>query len=216
MRSSIDADSTAVLIVCSLTTTGSHTPISVMSASTPFSPSMPHVGLAPPACLARSCVWTRMMSAPQFSSRVRLITSRLVPAALYAPAITGSCSLDCSISFCASVISMAPPPGTSRGSMMIVRTQFIASPRLRSISLSTSFDAPRSTIEHALGASQSTIHVKYVSPIFCTSKRPQPLPMSFSWISEVRCTIVAPVARATRLLSVLRTRRNTEMFAFCR
>ena len=98
----------------------------------------------------------------------------------------------------------------------MVRTTFIASPRLRSISLSTSLEAPRSRMVHALGASQSTIHVKYSSPIFCTSKRPQPVPMSFSVSSEVRWTMVAPHARAMRLLSVLRTRRMTEMLALSR
>ena len=61
-----------------------------------------------------------------------------------------------------------------------------------------------------------TIHEKYSSPIFDTSKSPAPVPMSFSLASAVRWTIVAPVARAIRLLSVLRMRRITEMFALPR
>ena len=117
MRSSIEADSTAVLIVCDLTETGSHTPMSVMSARVPFSPSMPHVMFAPAACLARSVVCLRMMSAPQFSRSVREMISSAEPAALYAAAIVGSCTLEFSMSFCANAISVAPPPGTRRGSM---------------------------------------------------------------------------------------------------
>ena len=66
------------------------------------------------------------------------------------------------------------------------------------------------------GSAQSTIHEKYSSPIFDTSKSPAPVPMSFSLASAVRWTIVAPVARAIRLLSVLRMRRITEMFALPR
>eukprot|EP00966_Prymnesium_polylepis_P286460 6617316-Prymnesium_polylepis.1 len=88
-----------------------------MSASSPVSPSMPHVTLAPAACFARSCVCLRMMSAPQFSSSVREMISSARPAALYAFAIVASCVFDCSMSFCAIAISVAPPPGTSRGSM---------------------------------------------------------------------------------------------------
>ena len=72
----------AVLIVCCLTATGSQTPSSFMSAMVPFSPSMPQVTLAPPACLARSCVCTRMMSAAQFSRSVREMISSASPAAL--------------------------------------------------------------------------------------------------------------------------------------
>eukprot|EP00965_Chrysotila_dentata_P035515 1182125-Pleurochrysis_carterae.AAC.1 len=55
----------------------------------------------------------------------------------------------------------------------MVRSAFIASPRLRSTSLSTSLLAPRSTIEHAFGCSQSTKKVKNSSPTCETSNRPQ-------------------------------------------
>mmetsp|Transcript_13714 Transcript_13714/g.42884 ORF Transcript_13714/g.42884 Transcript_13714/m.42884 type:complete len:204 (+) Transcript_13714:543-1154(+) len=91
----------------------------------------------------------------------------------------------------------------------MLRATHMASSKLRSTSLSTSFDAPRSRIVHALGASQSTKNVKYSSPIFATSKRPQPVPTSDSLSSSGRLTIVAPTARAMRLLSVLRIRRRT-------
>jgi hypothetical protein len=55
--------------------------------------------------------------------------------------------------------------------------------------------------------------VKYSSPILEISKRPQPVPMSERVAEEMALTIVAPVARAMRLLSVLRTRRMAVMLA---
>mmetsp|Transcript_13376 Transcript_13376/g.44262 ORF Transcript_13376/g.44262 Transcript_13376/m.44262 type:complete len:245 (-) Transcript_13376:1262-1996(-) len=116
MRRSIAAVSTAVLMVCAFTAYGSHTPSSLMSASFPFSPSMPHVTFVPEACFARSCVSTRMMSAPQFSSSVRGMTSSAAPAARYGPASSGSCVLLPATRACAIAISVAPPPGTTRGS----------------------------------------------------------------------------------------------------
>lgn len=55
--------------------------------------------------------------------------------------------------------------------------------------------------------------VKYSSPIFSISKRPHCVPTSDSWMSSTRLMMVAPVARAIRLLSVLRTRRRAVMLA---
>ena len=54
--------------------------------------------------------------------------------------------------------------------------------------------APRSTMVQALGSRHSTRYVKYSSPIFRTSKRPHPVPMSDSFTSSVRLHIVAPHA----------------------
>ena len=51
------------------------------------------------------------------------------------------------------------------------------------------------------------------SPIFSMLKRPHFVPMSDSLRSSKRLTMVAPTARAIRLLSDLRTRRIAEMFA---
>ena len=51
-------------------------------------------------------------------------------------------------------------------------------------SLSTSFEAPRKRMLQALGCLQSTMKVKNSSPIFSTSKRPAPVPMSLSRISS--------------------------------
>mmetsp|Transcript_17862 Transcript_17862/g.50310 ORF Transcript_17862/g.50310 Transcript_17862/m.50310 type:complete len:251 (+) Transcript_17862:620-1372(+) len=68
----------------------------------------------------------------------------------------------------------------------------------------------------ALGSLQSTINAKNSSPIFFTSNSPAPVPMSLSLASSVRCTMVAPHARAMRLLSVLRSRRMAEMPARAR
>jgi len=56
----------------------------------------------------------------------------------------------------------------------------------------------------------------YSSPILRTSKRPHLVPMSDSWISSGLFTMVAPVALATRLLSVFRRRRKAVMPALSR
>lgn len=50
-----------------------------------------------------------------------------------------------------------------------------------------------------------------MNPRPLTSNRPAAVPMSLSRISSVRLTMVAPQARAIRLLSVLRRRRMAEM-----
>lgn len=55
----------------------------------------------------------------------------------------------------------------------------------------------------------------YSSPSFSMLKSPQRVPMSDSRRSSRRLTIVAPTARAIRLVSDLRTRRRAEMFALC-
>jgi hypothetical protein len=52
---------------------------------------------------------------------------------------------------------------------------------------------------------------KNSSPILTTSNSPAPVPMSDSLISSGRWTMVAPHARAMRLLSVLRRRRIAEI-----
>jgi hypothetical protein len=50
--------------------------------------------------------------------------------------------------------------------------------------------------------------VKYSSPILEISNRPQRVPTSDGCSARTSLTIVAPVARAMRLLSLLRTRRS--------
>lgn len=56
-----------------------------------------------------------------------------------------------------------------------------------------------------LGFLHSVMKVKYSSPIFFTSNLPAAVPTSLSFSSSVRLAIVAPQARARRLLSVLRS-----------
>ena len=58
--------------------------------------------------------------------------------------------------------------------------------------------------------SQSTMKVKNSSPILRTSKSPARVPMSDSRTSSGRWTIVAPVARAIRLLSARRVTGSRE------
>mmetsp|Transcript_19693 Transcript_19693/g.54980 ORF Transcript_19693/g.54980 Transcript_19693/m.54980 type:complete len:330 (+) Transcript_19693:290-1279(+) len=216
MRSSICALSTAVLIVCTLTASGSQMPRAFMSTTSPVSPLMPK--LLPPGsqCLARSLVRVRITLAPQFWARVRGMTSIATPTALYGHDSMPWRPVARSASPLLTAISHTPPPGTRRGSKHMLRATPMASTRLRSTSFRMSLDAPRSKIVQALGSSQSTMKVKNSSPILTTSKRPALVPMSLSRISSVLCTMVAPHARAIRLLSVLRNRRMAEMPAFVR
>mmetsp|Transcript_10946 Transcript_10946/g.45990 ORF Transcript_10946/g.45990 Transcript_10946/m.45990 type:complete len:227 (+) Transcript_10946:247-927(+) len=223
IRSSIAALSTAVLMDCTFTAYASQIPSSFMSTIVPLFPSMPNVHALPPvsaavdsACFARSLVSVRITFAPQFCASVRGITSRAWPTALNGHCSTPSILSASSAMARLTAISTAPPPGRSRGSCTTLRATPIASCRLRSTSLSTSRDAPRRMIEHALGSSQSTKNVKYSSPSFSTLNKPAPVPMSSSRSSSTRCTMVAPVARAMRLLSVLRTRRSATMPALVR
>ncbi len=72
---------------------------------------------------------------------------------------------------CAKAISAAPPPGTNLGSRRTLRATCIASCRLRSTSLSTSLDAPRSRTVQALGSSHSITKQKYSSPIYFRMKK---------------------------------------------
>mmetsp|Transcript_27198 Transcript_27198/g.108902 ORF Transcript_27198/g.108902 Transcript_27198/m.108902 type:complete len:238 (+) Transcript_27198:1722-2435(+) len=230
MRRMSEAASTAVLSIWTLTANGSQTvrssksscadvPNSArMSTSCPVVPSTPQPKpSAASRCFALSCVSTRTTLAPQFLARVRGTTSIAL-----ATAMIGNCktpiagSVAFVVSARCSAISVAPPPGSSLGSNTTFLTTCMASCRFRSTSLSTSLEPPRSRIVHALGSSQSSKNAKYSSPSFRTSKRPHFVPMSDSWISSGRDTTVAPTARATRLLSVLRSRRNAVMLAFMR
>mmetsp|Transcript_14467 Transcript_14467/g.25314 ORF Transcript_14467/g.25314 Transcript_14467/m.25314 type:complete len:220 (+) Transcript_14467:102-761(+) len=216
IRRIMHAASIAVLSVCTFTTKGSHSPSSCISASLPVVPSMPHVALSSDRCFVRNCVMTRITFAPQFSASVRGMTSSALPAATYGHCSTPSRLSDERASACPTAISVAPPPGRSSGSNTTLRMTCMASPRLRSISFSTSLLPPRKSTVHAFGSLHSSRKTKYSSPILRTSKRPHPVPTSDSWISSGRDTMVAPVARATRLLSVFRRRRKAVMFAFRR
>lgn len=59
-------------------------------------------------------------------------------------------------------ISVAPPPGARTGLKNTLRATDIASARFRSISFRMSFEGPRRSIVHALGAVHSTRNVKYL------------------------------------------------------
>ena len=217
MRKSMVALSTAVLMDCTLTAYGSHTPSAFMSTMVPFSPSMPNVrASSPSACLARSLVRVRMTLAPQFCASVRGMTSSADPMARNGHCSTPSILDASSVMALDTAISTAPPPGSKRGSCTTFLATPMASSRLRSISFKMSLLAPRRTMVHALGSSQSTMNVKYSSPIFSTLNKPAPVPISDSRISSTLDTMVAPAARAMRLLSVLRTRRNAVMPALAR
>mmetsp|Transcript_115464 Transcript_115464/g.367201 ORF Transcript_115464/g.367201 Transcript_115464/m.367201 type:complete len:204 (-) Transcript_115464:772-1383(-) len=121
-----------------------------------------------------------------------------------------------SLSRAANSISVAPPPGNILGSKMMLRATQKASCKLRSISLSTSREAPRRMTVHALGSSHSVMKAKYSSPIFLIWNRPHLLPTDASVNSSVRLQMEAPVTRAMRLLSVFRILRTTEMLALSR
>mmetsp|Transcript_69074 Transcript_69074/g.194764 ORF Transcript_69074/g.194764 Transcript_69074/m.194764 type:complete len:205 (+) Transcript_69074:582-1196(+) len=99
---------------------------------------------------------------------------------------------------------------------MMLRATLKASCRFLSISFSTSFEAPLKMMLQALGSSHCVRNEKYSSPTFLISKSPHLVPTLDSVSSSVRLLTLAPVTRAIRLLSVFRTRRTTEMFAFSR
>mmetsp|Transcript_47647 Transcript_47647/g.69864 ORF Transcript_47647/g.69864 Transcript_47647/m.69864 type:complete len:318 (-) Transcript_47647:49-1002(-) len=211
IRRSIHADSIAVFMLCVLTTKGSQIPISFMSASSPVSPLMPQLLYSPSleaACKARSSVIRLTTSAPQFCANVRGMTSSASATTekghFWIPWIEAA-SLR---SATASAISTAPPPGSSLGSRATLRDTSMQSCKLRSTSLRRSFEGPRRRIVQAFGDLQSTKNEKYSSPIFSTWNTPQSWPTCSSLSSDVRCTMVAPVTRARRLLSVLRRRRS--------
>ncbi|PKI44080.1 hypothetical protein CRG98_035542 [Punica granatum] len=116
--------------------------------------------------------------------------------------------------FCFSIAetvnSVAPPPGTSFGFLMMFLATDIASFQLclygtckfLSTSFSKSLLAPLKSTVQALGSLQSTIKAKNSSPIFLTSNSPAPVPTSDSCNSSGLFTIVAPQAFAILLLSV--------------
>mmetsp|Transcript_16990 Transcript_16990/g.50708 ORF Transcript_16990/g.50708 Transcript_16990/m.50708 type:complete len:257 (-) Transcript_16990:1009-1779(-) len=187
-----------------------------MSTMSPVCPLMPKVLFSASACLARSLVSTLITFAPQFWARVRGMTSKATPTAAYGHCSTPDMAAARSFRPRDTAISAAPPPGTKRGSATTLRATPMASCRFRSTSFSTSLLAPRNTTLHALGSLQSTMKVKNSSPILRTSNSPARVPMSDSRISSGRCTMVAPVARAIRLLSDLRRRRMAEMPALVR
>lgn len=209
-RSKSVADSIAVLSVWILTLADSSNPYVRMSTTLPVSPSMPYM-CSPAACLARSSVSARIAFPPQFWISVRGMTSRASAMALYGAPATPGIDLAFSDSATLIAISVAPPPGASRGLNTTLRATDMASARLRSISFRMSFDGPRSRIVHALGDLQSSRKVKYSSPSFSMWNRPHPVPTSESRRSSTRLTIVAPTARAIRLLSDFLTRRIAVM-----
>mmetsp|Transcript_30437 Transcript_30437/g.54517 ORF Transcript_30437/g.54517 Transcript_30437/m.54517 type:complete len:271 (-) Transcript_30437:792-1604(-) len=182
-----------------------------MSVSFPVLPSMPYVQSASSACLARSLVMVRITLAPQFCASVRGMTSRVDATARYAHCSVPITWSALSASRFDTAISIAPPPGTNRGSRHTFRATPIASVRLRSTSFRMSLDGPRSMMVQALGSAQSTMKEKYSSPIFFTSNSPAIVPTSSGRISSGRLMMVAPQARAMRLLSVLRSRRMALM-----
>mmetsp|Transcript_10356 Transcript_10356/g.26559 ORF Transcript_10356/g.26559 Transcript_10356/m.26559 type:complete len:238 (+) Transcript_10356:362-1075(+) len=187
-----------------------------MSVSLPVLPSMPTVQSASVAWCARSLVIVRITLAPQFCASVRGMTSSVAATARYAHCSVPITPSALSLSLRDTAISIAPPPGTSRGSMHTLRATPIASARLRSTSFRMSLEGPRSMMVHALGSTQSITKLKYSSPIFFTSNSPAMVPTSSGRISSGRLTMVAPAARAMRLLSVLRRRRMALMPALIR
>jgi hypothetical protein len=153
---------------------------------------------------------------PEFWMSVRGMTSIASATALYGHCATPSISLPLLSSPTAIAISVAPPPGHSLEFHITFLATPIASCRFRSISLRMSFEGPRSRMVQALGFLHSVRKVKYSSPILEISNRPHCVPMSDSAAAKTELTMVAPVARATRLLSVLRTRRMAVMLCLTR
>ena len=68
--------------------------------------------------------------------------------------------------------------------------------------------APLRTMVQALGLLHSTRYVKYSSPIFRTSNKPQPVPTSDSLSSSVRLQITAPTALQSMYTPELENKYN--------
>lgn len=102
-------------------------------------------------CLALSCVSTRMGLCPAFCNSVRGMISNASAMARYGHCATPSTSFARADRRTLTAISVAPPPGESRGRNMTLRATPIASCRFRSTSLSMSFDGPRNKIVQACG-----------------------------------------------------------------
>ena len=124
MRRMRQALSMAVLSVCALTQYGSQMPSVRMSAASPVVPLTPHVApcCSGSACFVRSSVSRRMTLAPQFCASVRGMTSRALPMAAYGHLEMPSTSLAERARACAMASSVAPPPGSIRGSNTTLRT----------------------------------------------------------------------------------------------
>ena len=146
----------------------SYNPYAFMSTIFPVSPLIPHE-CSPATCFALrrnssttyylqiqsahtlSSVKTRMEFPPAFCTNVRGMTSIASAIARYGVPSTPVMERAACWSATLIAISVAPPPGASRGLNTTFRVTDIASTRLRSISLRMSFETPRSRIVHALG-----------------------------------------------------------------
>lgn len=99
---------------------------------------------------------------PQFCTSVRGITSIASLTALNGHPSTPSIVRAFFANPTEMAISVAPPPGASRGSKTTLRATAIASARFRSISCRMSFDGPRRRIVHAFGFWHLVRKVKYL------------------------------------------------------
>lgn len=182
----------------------------------------------------RSSVRTRIAFPPAFWTSVRGMTSMASATALNGHPSTPWMLRALTWRPTLMAISVAPPPGANIGLKKTFRATDMASARLRSISFRMSFEGPRRRIVHAFGVLHSVRNVKYLSkegamrfsehmrdgcvqtyssPIFSMLKSPHFVPTSDSRRSSTRFTMVAPTARAMRLLSDLRTRRSADTLA---
>jgi len=166
--------------------------------------------------LTRSSVNVRIAFPPAFVTKVRGMTSSASAIARYGAPATPGRLLAFSANATEMAISVAPPPGARIGLKTTFRATDMASAKFRSISFRMSLEGPRSRMVHALGEAHFSKKVKYSSPSFSMLNRPHSVPTSESRRSSTRLTMVAPTARAIRLLSDFRTRRIAVMLALSR
>mmetsp|Transcript_60705 Transcript_60705/g.167910 ORF Transcript_60705/g.167910 Transcript_60705/m.167910 type:complete len:224 (-) Transcript_60705:467-1138(-) len=168
-----------------------------MSVSPVCMQSTPCQGLEEFCCLAFIAAISPMALRPLFSARAIGMTSKAAANArmLYWSIVCSRSLASITARFAA--ISLAPPPGTTRGSRMRFRTQQLASWRQRLASSTTIWLPPRTRTVTALEFAQSsmTIITSFVVPNVISLTVPA-LPNFSSESSSNRGTILPPVAMA--------------------
>mmetsp|Transcript_10781 Transcript_10781/g.28790 ORF Transcript_10781/g.28790 Transcript_10781/m.28790 type:complete len:228 (+) Transcript_10781:281-964(+) len=159
--------------------------------------STPFHGLSVVCCFALTAAISPMALRPLFSASAIGIESS---ALLYARMLY--CSIVSSLSAAAetardAAISLAPPPGTTRGSRMRFRTQQLASCRQRLASSTTIWFPPRTSTVTALEFAQSSITSIWSLVVPNVISLTVPALPNFSAVSSSnRGTILPPVAIA--------------------
>mmetsp|Transcript_14826 Transcript_14826/g.39379 ORF Transcript_14826/g.39379 Transcript_14826/m.39379 type:complete len:223 (-) Transcript_14826:657-1325(-) len=171
-------------------------PSSAMSAVPPTLNDRPVV-CSPRACAARRLPTISCESKPALSARMHGICINALAKASMATLSLPSTFFISSMMWVAMAISMAPPPWTTRVSVMVWNRTASASWRERSASSRMWLDAPRSTIVHASPSWQPENLITLSSPIMISSILLQNPSLVSSGLSKVEA-MSAPSTAAMR------------------